>query len=162
MLVSIEECVSDMREVSNFILGCHTAGLQDLDVGRVEFLPIAWHSCLRSDFDNVDLRLEAISLTSTPKIRHFSNSALTDILFYTSPLYCQTIIDTTTSEMNRILSLYRARNPAFRGGVSLIGHSLGSCILFDMLANQSKCVNNYRRNRVLPLLPCEIIWNDHK
>ena len=138
MLVSIEECVSDMRQVSNFILGCNSPGLQGLEAGRVEFLPIAWHTCLRSDFDNVDHRLSAISLSSTPKIRHFSNSALTDILFYTSPVYCQTIIDTTSSEMNRILSLYRARNPEFLGSVSLIGHSLGSCILFDLLANQTK------------------------
>ncbi|KAI6661192.1 Phospholipase DDHD2-like isoform X1 [Oopsacas minuta] len=102
------------------------------------FLPIAWHICLRSDYDNVDLRLDAISLTCTPKIRHFSNSVLTDILFYTSPLYCQTIIDTTTYEMNRLLSLYKARNPEFIGRISLIGHSLGSCILFDLLANQTK------------------------
>ena len=144
MLVSIEECVSDMRQVSNIILGCNAAGLQNLEVGRVEYLPVAWHTCLRTDFDNVDHRLDAISLTSTPKIRHFSNSALTDILFYTSPVYCQTIINTTASEMNRLLSLYRARNPEFRGRVSLIGHSLGSCILFDILANQTRYVSSLK------------------
>ena len=44
------------------------------------------------------------------------------------------------SEMNRMLELFRQRNPTFQGGVSVMGHSLGSCILFDILDNQVLCV----------------------
>ena len=43
------------------------------------------------------------------------------------------------SEMNRMLELFRQRNPTFQGGVSVMGHSLGSCILFDILDNQVLC-----------------------
>ena len=40
------------------------------------------------------------------------------------------------SEMNRMLDLFRQRNPSFTGNVSVMGHSLGSCILFDLLYHQ--------------------------
>lgn len=39
--------------------------------------------------------------------------------------------------MNRIFSLYKSRNPNFKGGVSLGGHSLGSLIVFDLLSHQT-------------------------
>lgn len=37
----------------------------------------------------VHRRLKAITLPSTAKLRHFVNDTLLDILFYTSPAYCQ-------------------------------------------------------------------------
>jgi hypothetical protein len=40
---------------------------------------------------------------------------------------------TVGKELNRLFNLFRERNPAFEGGVSLGGHSLGSLILFDLL-----------------------------
>lgn len=49
----------------------------------------------------------------------------------------QTIITQVASELNRMWDIFRARNPAFRGGVSLMGHSLGSCVLFDLLDHQN-------------------------
>ena len=39
-------------------------------------------------------------------------------------------------EMNRIYHLFRERNPTFNGRVSLVGHSLGSAICFDILCRQ--------------------------
>ena len=38
--------------------------------------------------------------------------------------------------MNRIYNLFCERNPTFNGRVSLIGHSLGSVICFDILCRQ--------------------------
>ena len=40
------------------------------------------------------------------------------------------------SEMNRMFEVFKTRNPSFDGGVSLVGHSLGSVILFDLLCHQ--------------------------
>ena len=51
-------------------------------------------------------------------------------------LYLQLIIDTVCSELNRIYELFKSRNPDFKGGVSLGGHSLGSVILYDLLCHQ--------------------------
>lgn len=38
--------------------------------------------------------------------------------------------------MNRIYRLFLERNPKFNGRVSLLGHSLGSAICFDILCRQ--------------------------
>ncbi len=48
----------------------------------------------------------------------------------------QTIISTVAQELNRLYKIFIQRNPAFHGQVSLGGHSLGSLILFDLLAHQ--------------------------
>ena len=58
------------------------------------------------------------------------------MLFYTSPIYCQTIISKVGNELNRLVALFGQRNPYFAGTVSLIGHSLGSLIVFDLLSHQ--------------------------
>ena len=61
------------------------------DVGRIEILPISWHSELHSAESGIDEKLKAITLESIPKLRNFTNDTLLDILFYTSPVFCQVI-----------------------------------------------------------------------
>ncbi|XP_065071105.1 phospholipase DDHD2-like [Rhopilema esculentum] len=130
------ECVDDMRQQGLHLLGTHQFVKEGIPVGRVEFLPIEWYSNLHSDRHGVDNRLNAITLSSINKFRNFTNETLTDILFFTSPMYCQAICDTVVQEMNRLLLLFTSRNQSFQGQLSVCGHSLGSCILFDILANQ--------------------------
>ena len=38
--------------------------------------------------------------------------------------------------MNRLIKIFRERNPYFNGKISLIGHSLGSVICYDLLSHQ--------------------------
>ena len=102
-------------------------------VNRIEVLPISWHATLHS---GIDKKLQTITLESIPKLRHFTNDTLLDILFYTSPIYCETIMQTVGNEMNRLYSLFNERNPDFDGSVYLGGHSLGSLIMFDLLCHQ--------------------------
>lgn len=105
-------------------------------MNRVEVLPISWHTTLHSEDTGIDKKLQAITLDSIPKLRHFTNDTLLDILFYTSPVYCQTIMKTVGSEINRLYALFKERNSNFDGGIYLGGHSLGSLILFDLLCHQ--------------------------
>lgn len=81
--------------------------------------------------------MKSITLKTVPKLRSFTNDSVLDALFYTSPVYCQHIINTVTNEINRLYDLFISRNSYFKGTVSLSGHSLGSVIIFDLLANQS-------------------------
>lgn len=106
-------------------------------VNRVEVLPVSWHGSLHSSETGIDDKLKAITLESIPKLREFTNGTLLDVLFYTSPVYCQTIMQTVGNELNRLYSLFLQRNPGYKGGVSLGGHSLGSLILFDLLCHQT-------------------------
>lgn len=139
---SLVDCVDDFREVAQLMLRTHRftgqAPRGGDGGGRVEFLPIHWHAALQGENTGVDSRLKPITLPSTTRLRDFTNSNLLDIMFYSSPAHCQTIMNQVTSEMNRMLELFRQRNPTFQGGVSVMGHSLGSCILFDLLDHQGK------------------------
>nr|XP_005286589.1 phospholipase DDHD2 isoform X1 [Chrysemys picta bellii]XP_005286591.1 phospholipase DDHD2 isoform X1 [Chrysemys picta bellii]XP_042696305.1 phospholipase DDHD2 isoform X1 [Chrysemys picta bellii] len=132
---SIVQCVNDFRNVSLSMLQTHFKKAQEQQqIGRVEFLPVNWHSPLHST--GVDVDLERITLPSINRLRHFINDTILDVFFYNSSTYCQTIVDTVASEMNRLYRLFLQRNPDFKGGVSIAGHSLGSLILFDLLTNQ--------------------------
>ncbi|XP_025055979.1 SEC23-interacting protein [Alligator sinensis] len=134
---SIVECVDDFRTVSLKLLQTHfKKPVEEFKVSRVEFLPVHWHSALHGDATGVDRNIKKITLPSIGRLRHFTNETLLDILFYNSPTYCQTIVDKVGMEMNHLYSLFMSRNPDFKGGVSVAGHSLGSLILFDILSNQ--------------------------
>ncbi|CAD0207024.1 unnamed protein product [Chrysodeixis includens] len=135
---SVEEVVEDFRATSLQLIQSHYRNSYDQGVvSRVEVLPISWHATLHSGETGVDRRLAQITLDSIPRLRSFTNDTVLDVLFYTSPVFCQTIIDTVCKELNRIYSLFVQRNPSFKGGVSLGGHSLGSVILYDLLCHQA-------------------------
>uniref|UniRef100_A0A8C3TIX8 DDHD domain containing 2 n=1 Tax=Chelydra serpentina TaxID=8475 RepID=A0A8C3TIX8_CHESE len=121
---SIVQCVNDFRTVSLSMLQAHFKKAQEQQqIGRVEFLPVNWHSPLHST--GVDVDLERITLPSINRLRHFINDTILDVFFYNSSTYCQTIVDTVASEMNRLYRLFLQRNPDFKGGASIAGHSLG-------------------------------------
>lgn len=146
---NIIECVDDFRSISLSLLNSHFKTYVDQKrIGRVEFIPVQWHSALHGEGTGLDKRLKAITLPSTPKLRNFVNDTLLDVLFYTSPTYCQTIADQVGNEMNRLFELFQERNPQFQGTVSVAGHSLGSCVLFDLLMHQNDATDQTAESAV--------------
>ncbi|TDH12699.1 hypothetical protein EPR50_G00050070 [Perca flavescens] len=134
---SIIQCVNDFRSASLSLLASHYKhAQQDGQIGRVEFLPVNWHNALHGDATGVDEDIQRITLPSISRLRHFTNDTLLDLFFYNSPTYCQTIVDTVASEINKLHTLFKQRHSEFKGAVSVVGHSLGSLILFDLLTNQ--------------------------
>ncbi|KAG7476851.1 hypothetical protein MATL_G00087200 [Megalops atlanticus] len=134
---SIIQCVNDFRSASLHLLNTHFKEAQDeRRIGRVEFLPVNWHDALHGDSTGVDQDIQRITLPSLTRLRHFSNDTLLDLFYYSSPTYCQNIVNTIVSEINRLHCVFLQRHPHFTGAVSLVGHSLGSLILFDLLTNQ--------------------------
>lgn len=134
---SIIQCVNDFRSASLSLLASHyKRAQQDGQIGRVEFLPVNWHSALHGDATGVDEDIQRITLPSISRLRHFTNDTLLDLFFYNSPTYCQTIVDTVASEINKLHTLFKQRHSEFNGAISVVGHSLGSLILFDLLTNQ--------------------------
>lgn len=129
--------VNDFRKLSHQLVQSHfKTSIDNKQISRIEVLPVSWHSTLHGDDTGIDEKLKSITLHSIPKLRDFTNDTLLDILFYSSPLYCQMIMQTVSKELNRIYDLFLSRNPQFKGGISLGGHSLGSLILFDLLYHQ--------------------------
>jgi hypothetical protein len=122
---------------------------------RVQVLPICWRHLL--DFPKRSLQhnreehdigtgerfeemeypsLDDITIQGVPAIRNLIMDLGLDILLYQSPLYKAHITKIVLEECNRIYKLFKDRNPTFKGKVSLLGHSLGSAVMFDLLCNQ--------------------------
>ncbi|CAG0889001.1 unnamed protein product [Cyprideis torosa] len=137
----IVECVNDMREMGRQLLSTHFSNAaKEGKVGRIEMIPISWYSALHlgvDESDGADEKMKRITLPSVPLMRTMLNETLLDILYYTSPKYCQRIIDRVGSEMNRCYSLFLERHPDFTGSIAIAGHSLGSLISFDILNHQT-------------------------
>uniref|UniRef100_A0A8C9T1M4 DDHD domain containing 1 n=1 Tax=Scleropages formosus TaxID=113540 RepID=A0A8C9T1M4_SCLFO len=99
---------------------------------HVEFLPVEWRSKLSLDGDTVD----SITPDKVRGLRDMLNSSAMDIMYYTSPLYRDEITRGLTQELNRLYSLFCSRNPEFEekgGKVSIVSHSLGCVITFDIM-----------------------------
>jgi len=61
-------------------------------------------------------------------LRRLSNHTVLDVLYFTSPRYCQSIIDSMTAQINATYAQFCELHPHFvsRGGrVSIVAHSLG-------------------------------------
>lgn len=124
---------------------------------RIQVLPICWRHLLdfpkqslkhnRKEHDLADSgfgeeedypNLEDISVEGVPAVRNLITDLALDILLYQSPAYKDHISRIVLQECNRIYHLFIDRNPAFKGKVSMIGHSLGSAIMFDILCSQEQ------------------------
>ncbi|XP_068130714.1 phospholipase DDHD2-like [Hyperolius riggenbachi] len=135
---NIVQCVNDFRLLSLNLLHAHFKKAEEQEqIGRVEFLPVRWHSALHDGPTGVDNDIQRITLPSISLLRQLTNDTILDLFFYNSPTHCQTILDTVCGEMNRLYSIFKERNSSFPGGVSVVGHSLGSLIVFDLLTNQA-------------------------
>lgn len=118
---------------------------------RIQVLPVVWRHLL--DFPKQKFKdnqekdvadaceddeypsLENITLEPPTIIRTAIRDLGLDILMYQSA-YREHISETVVRECNRVYKIFKQRNPDFKGKVSLIGHSLGSAILFDILCQQ--------------------------
>eukprot|EP00298_Acanthocystis_sp_HF-20_P015159 c21043_g1_i2.p1 GENE.c21043_g1_i2~~c21043_g1_i2.p1 ORF type:complete len:702 (+),score=274.53 c21043_g1_i2:53-2158(+) len=102
--------------------------------GSVELLPINWHKHVHEENDK---RLEKITLQKGSRpLREFANDAIVDILYYMLPNQCQIIMNAVAASMNSIYHEFQRHNPAWKGRASIVSHSLGTIISFDLLANQ--------------------------
>ena len=118
---------------------------------RVQVLPVVWRHLLDfpkqsfkqntekdltdADYDEEYPSLENITVEGVPAIRQLISDLALDILLYQSA-YREHIASIVQQECNRVYDLFIEKNASFHGKVSLIGHSLGSAILFDILCRQ--------------------------
>eukprot|EP00579_Thalassiosira_antarctica_P017591 CAMPEP_0201928006 /NCGR_PEP_ID=MMETSP0903-20130614/19947_1 /ASSEMBLY_ACC=CAM_ASM_000552 /TAXON_ID=420261 /ORGANISM="Thalassiosira antarctica, Strain CCMP982" /LENGTH=680 /DNA_ID=CAMNT_0048466351 /DNA_START=223 /DNA_END=2265 /DNA_ORIENTATION=- len=104
---------------------------------RIEFLPIEWYDKVRSPTHSLVTSLTAVTLSSIPALRSIANDVVFDVLMYLTPEYCESILQVVTTQIIELYSTFQRINPSFiaRGGkFSLVGHSLGSVILWDVLS----------------------------
>ena len=127
---------------------------------RVQVLPVVWrhlldfpkqslkHNRKEQDLTDADVfgdeneypSLNDITVEGVPAIRNLITDLALDILLYQSA-YREHIAGIVQRECNRVYRLFLQRNANFKGKVSLIGHSLGSAIMFDVLCRQKETEN---------------------
>lgn len=126
---NIVKSCADLRQGAATVLGKQHDIPPDK---RVEFIPVEWRSSLKLDEGTI----ECITPSSVSGLRKVLNTSMMDIMYYTSPFYRYEIIDGVREEMNRLYTMFCTRNPSFleKGGkVSIVAHSLGSVITYDIL-----------------------------
>lgn len=120
----------------------------------VQVLPICWRHLLdfprqslkqnRKEMDMTDLdaaleeeypSLQDINVDGVPAVRNLITDLALDVLLYQSA-YREHIAKIVQNEVNRVYQLFKQRT-GFNGKVSLVGHSLGSAIFFDILCRQA-------------------------
>ncbi|ABN64301.2 predicted protein [Scheffersomyces stipitis CBS 6054] len=114
---------------------------------RIQVLPISWRH--KVDFhpskpiESFDSKgkhrlptLSQINVDGVKALRSLLGDVVLDILLYYEPKYANQIYSVVISELNRVYQLYKERNPHFNGKIHIMGHSLGSAIVFDIMSNQ--------------------------
>ncbi|KAM0881939.1 hypothetical protein ACQ4PT_032581 [Festuca glaucescens] len=100
---------------------------------RVLFIPCQWRKSLKLGGERT---VEKITLDGVKGLRVALGATVHDVLYYMSPIYCQHIIDSVSSQLNQLYMKFLKRNPGYNGKVSLYGHSLGSVLTYDILCHQ--------------------------
>ncbi|KKA28023.1 hypothetical protein TD95_003692, partial [Thielaviopsis punctulata] len=121
---------------------------------RVQVLPVCWRHLLdfpkqkdrkhEKDIGEIDSfeedeypALEDITVEGVAFARSIMSDLALDVLLYQSG-YREQIIKIVLNESNHIVNLFKQRNPNFKGKVHIMGHSLGSAIMFDILCRQKQ------------------------
>ena len=150
---TIVDCCGYLRDNHTEILDARQAinGIKENNkLERVEYLPVEWHeafsiqSTRRSLTEAIpspknarssNVTIDDISLRTIPNLRSFANDTLMDILYFMSPEHHDVITNIVVFELNFIVNRFR-KLTGFEGKISIIGHSIGSIITWDILDNQ--------------------------
>ncbi|KAF4661087.1 hypothetical protein FOL47_006846 [Perkinsus chesapeaki] len=108
--------------------------------GRIECLPVVWANIIHEDDTDLVGRIKDITLRSVPVLRSLANDVASDVMFYQSSIYEGKIRRGVVSSINTAVKEYMANadsRGAARPRVSVLGHSLGSVIAYDVVEIQN-------------------------
>jgi DDHD domain len=100
---------------------------------RVEVLPVQWRKTLSLEVDKL---AESLRPPGIPSLRQVLHSTAVEVLLYLTPLHRAAVLGSLVASLNSAYSRFMLRNPQFKGSVSVVAHSLGSVLCWDILCNQ--------------------------
>ncbi|KAG7374655.1 DDHD domain containing protein [Nitzschia inconspicua] len=114
---------------------------------RVEFLPITWYDQVHSSSNALMRTLKSVTLNTIPALRAIANDVILDVLLYLTPNYCYDVLENVTDQIIALYGVFNKIYPDFAlngGKSSIIGHSLGSVICWDLLSLKRDATHNDR------------------
>eukprot|EP01135_Chromosphaera_perkinsii_P002403 Nk52_evm9s223 gene=Nk52_evmTU9s223 len=121
-------------------------GVEDMSLHKekieVMFVPIQWRRTLDLDGDNGDrgVKLEDITLDGVKPLRNILHGTFLDVLHYMNERTSRAIMKNLCKEFNRAYKKFclRFKNFETNGGkVSIVAHSLGTVLCFDLLCQEN-------------------------
>lgn len=100
--------------------------------GRIEFLPLEWFESIHLEH-GIGRRLANATLPSVKALRDFANFAIADILVYQDEEWREQIQKEISGKMTTLWRKFSSRTPEYSGEISIMAHSLGSVIMFDVV-----------------------------
>jgi phospholipase DDHD1 len=88
-----------------------------------------------------------VTLSTIPALRAIANDIIVDVLLYLTPNYCYDVLISVTEQINTVYGIFTKTFPDFEsngGKASLVGHSLGSVICWDLLSVLKDSKENIR------------------
>lgn len=119
---------------------------------NVHFRMIDWKTPLNERENNIfDHLVDKNNKTKYPKM--FIQEVPLDLMHYMSNRNKYKIINDVVSQINSYYHLVKKYRPNFKGNVSIIGHSLGSVIMYEILNNMTTDDNfkNFGMNKYFNL-----------
>ena len=109
-------------------------------LGRIELLPIEWLMATHSE--SMVKTLQRSALPTLERARDFVNLAMRDGFLYMQPEWQNRVLKETREQLDEKLQIFCKYNPDFKdrrlrgeAGIALLGHSLGTVILCDLLSS---------------------------
>ena len=84
--------------------------------------------------------VDLISPAHLRSYRRLLNTTAMDLMYYMSPAYGREIYTAVVERMNELHACFMAHNADFTGRVSIVGHSLGAVIAYDIVNQSSSTV----------------------
>ncbi|KAJ1720554.1 hypothetical protein LPJ53_004833 [Coemansia erecta] len=98
----------------------------------VEMVPIEYHYDMHG-LETANRRMAKATLPSIPWIRTMDNEVIGDILYYFSTFHGRAMLAMVIGKLNAAYAAFAADHAGFAGPVSLVAHSLGGIICYEIL-----------------------------
>ncbi|KAJ1956157.1 hypothetical protein EC988_001497 [Linderina pennispora] len=102
---------------------------------NIEMTPIHFHADVHA-LKTTGGRMNKVTLPSIPWIRTMDNDVVGDILYYFSTYHGRAMLRIVTEKLNAAYDAFMEQHPYFNGPISLIAHSLGGMICYEILYYQ--------------------------
>ncbi|KAI7854929.1 DDHD domain-containing protein [Circinella umbellata] len=148
----------DVNDLRKSIKVVYPTAIESDRPNGIQVLPVPWRKGVRfgltvkdqissggeadlgmPDGDDGSPTLDELTVDSVPNIRNMVSDVIMDVPLYLTPKYREQMTITLCKLINRIYLRFISKHPDFlerNGQVSIVGHSLGALIAFDMLSSQ--------------------------